>query len=334
MKNFFWFLLLLGLGIGLFFWSFENVNFKEIKVLISSFSFGQALIILAVALLSYLLNVGQWKIVLETLSWQKFSFFDLLKVWLAGWSVNFLTPVALIGGEAVMIGGLKLSKEKDFPTFPSIASVILIRILSFSSAIFFILLGLGVLIFYQISIPSFLELLVFSLVLALAFFYFLAFKKTKLFSKGLAFLEKKFFKVQAISEIEDLIFSFFSQKEKLASALALGILSNLAILLRIYLLFWFMGIGVSLNHLLVVLSFLHLGYLLALPANLGSLEFFQKLAFSFFGLSGPQALAFSISFRASELFWVLVGVLILANFWLSLNKKLLNKAFNEQFRDS
>jgi len=137
------------IGIGLFIWIGKTVGWQEIKDAFLVFSGWQGLIIFSLTLLMILIGNWKWREVLKGEN-VKISFSNLFKPYLAGFSVMFLAPILLLGGEVFRA---YILKEKNSVAFPKgMASVVIDRILEWTANL--VVIFLGILFFlYKIGFP-------------------------------------------------------------------------------------------------------------------------------------------------------------------------------------
>jgi len=290
--------------------------------------------ILVLILLTFLIvlgNVFKWKFVLKTLGY-KTALKDIFGVWLAGFALNYLTPVAVLGGEVAMITGLK-EKYPKISLVDNIVSVVVVRVLNFSITILALILGLLLFLGRVSSLPEdislALTLVLISLLGVMVFFYYRSFKKESIIGWVTRFLERTFGINQDIAlEVERRTFYFFQWgNPNMWNGLALSVLIALLGIIRMVLIILFLTNSLfSFSEILSINAFTHLAYIAALPATFGSLEAAEVFVFSSLGLSSALGTAFSLILRTAELFAVLLGLVFLVRMWLVLNLRLLKNA--------
>ena len=166
------------LGIGMVFCIGNFVGWEEIIKSFNVFSAVDLALILFLTLLIVCLSNWRWQMILWRLG-EKVSFWGLLAPYLAGFSISFLAPTLIWGGEAFR--GYSV-KEKFSVAWPkAFASVILDRIIEWTSNLIVIFLG-TILFFHKIGLPSnnltiiFGGVFIFFLFL-IGLFYFKAFRR-------------------------------------------------------------------------------------------------------------------------------------------------------------
>jgi len=325
MKRVLFFLTSLFIGIFLFFWIINQIGWEEIAPILFALSSWKILIILGLTALMVACGARRWKIILKSQGYD-FSFRKLSGIYLAGFSISYLTPMILLGGE--IFRGYILKRRDLVPWQKGIASVIIDRILEWSCYLIIILAGLTF-FFLKIGLPSRNLLIFFSgvlifFILTITFFYFRAFKKEsiiKFFIKG----EKSQLKL-----IEKETFDFFKLKNRtMWKGFGLAFLRSAISFLRFWILIIFLGKNVGISSTLSILSFSYLSAIVPIPASLGSHDAAQVFAFGFLGAGANVGAAFVTIIRGTELILALVGVIILFRLGLELLINTLYKKVEE-----
>lgn len=271
-------------------------------------------------------NTFCWKYLLREMGGRT-KFLPLFDVWLGGFALSFLTPIALLGGEAAMVFGI--NKKFNISWQKGTASIIIFRMLNLSVILLFLLTGIFCflsstgLISGNILLTSILATV--GLALVLTVFYYRCFKKKSFLKPIFKIFGKKYISknqnAQDMLEIENEVFSFLKPKNKAVLKLFLGLLLTNAVLNLIR--FWFVayiltGNFLNLLQILAVFAFVHVAYILPIPAALGSLEASQAFVFASLGQGANVGTAFSLIVRGAELFITLMGLVSLARMWFRL----------------
>lgn len=267
------------------------------------------------------------------------SFWELFKIYLAGFSIRFLAPVLTLGDEIYQSYALKKRNSLSFSK--GMATVLIERILEwtinllviFFGVIFFlfrigfppknlaIILGGGFLIFFT----------------GLFFFYFKTLKREsiaksfiRIFNHRPSPAQRDEVKDEAKPqrpldseplEIEKEIFDFFELKKKsMWQCFGLSFLRMLLTYFRTLLLIIFFGQYLPFLSVFSILGFNYLATMFPIPTALGIHEAVQVFAFSSLELSSALALAFAMIIRGAELIIALFGLLILFHSGTSLFK--------------
>lgn len=312
------FLLSLVIGLVVFLIVMQRVGWESVKQALLFFFNFQGLVIVSFTFLFALLGILKWRLILKSQG-HCFSFKDLTPLWFLGFTISYLTPVALFGGEIFRIYFTK----KRFPSLAwekNMASVACDKILD--ATVFFVFLIVGVLVFafYGRFPTSFLGVSVLvvagALLSLLGIFYFKRWKKESVLEWLMGVFGIKKEKLHhnknssVIFEAEKEVFRFFSLKEKfLWKALGLTFLHYMMSFFRAASLIFFLTGNVAILKSLAVYGFANLAALMPLPATLGALELGEGFAFMSLGLGFSTGIVFSMVWRGADLLLCLLGVL-------------------------
>ena len=329
MKKVLLFLISLLVGTALFIWILNFVGWQEIKNAFLVFTGWHGLTILGLTILMALVGNWRWREILRG-GGITVSFLGLFRPYLAGFSVMFLAPVLLWGGEILRT---YILKERNFiPWSRGMASVIIDRILEWTANLVVIFFGI-VFFLLTIGFPPIKLGIIFGgvflfFVAGVTFFYFKSFKKE---SMAKAFL--KIFNQKSDNkplEIEKEFFNFFKPKKRaMWKAFLLSFFRTTIMLLRTWLLITFLGKEISVLPALSVLGFSYLAAIIPIPTALGSHEVIQTFAFNSLDLGSSLATVFTMIIRGAELMLAFCGVIILFRLGLSLLKNTFFKKFEK-----
>ncbi len=178
MKKILLFLLSLLIGIGLFIWIGKITGWQEIKQSFLLFTGWQGFVILGLTLLMMLIGTWKWKEILkgENIA---ISFRELFKPYLLGFSIMFLAPILLWGGE--VLRSYILRKNNSISWSKGMASVIIERILEWTANLIIIFFGL-LFFLLMIGLPPIKLLIIFGSIFfvfsgLIIYFYFKTFKE-------------------------------------------------------------------------------------------------------------------------------------------------------------
>ena len=321
MKRFLLFLASLFIGLIVFILVIGKVGLKSISQVFSLFSGLEGLAIVITTCLICLISIWQWKFILKTQGYN-LSKFNLGKIWLAGFAIKYLTPVAFLGAETFKIYSIK--KKFSIPWEKSIAAALIEKLLS--GSIFLLFSILGIFSFFLLagfpsqSIGIIIGGIIFFLVIILSVFYFKIFRKESILRKLLGFFGMKNNKNdEVILNTEKEIFSFFRPKKRwMWKGLGFAFLKYSLVLIRCFLIIFFLGGGVKILTAFAVYAFAGLANFFPVPASLGTLDVAEAFAFGFLGLGSNMGAAFSLILRGAELLVCLVGVVFLAKLGVKL----------------
>ena len=283
MKKLLLFFLFLFIGIGLLIWIIRFIGWAEIKSAFLIFTGWQGIVILLLTALMLFFGMWKWQIILKSQGYS-LSNRQLAGPYLAGFSLTYLFPMVVLGGE--IFKGYVLREKFSVPWKNGITSAIIDKILEatlflitiFAGLIFFLLkiglppknLGIilgGVLIFFSAGI---------------VFFYFRSFKKESIAKLLAKFFNHKKFLNQDILEIEKEIFKFFKLKKRaLWQGFGLAFLRVAITWLRCWVLILFLGKTIGALPALSILGFYYFALIIPIPTALGSHEMIQIFSFPF-----------------------------------------------------
>jgi len=333
MKNLFKLLIASGIGLFIFLFVMKIVGWGKVNEAIALFSGYKGLIIVLLTFFIAMISCLNWKLILRSQGFN-IPIKELIKLWLAGFSVSYLTPFTLLGGEVLQI--YFLSKKFDISWEKSTASVIIRKILS--ATFFFLFLATGVLSFYFYGYfpPGTMIWLVFLVIGGLfgsfLFFYLKIINKESILRFFLKFIGIKGEKIEsykngkAIFGIEKEIIKFFSFKSKIFwKSFMLVFLRYFLLFFRAGLIIFFLGEGIGALKVLSVYGFTNFALMFPFPAGIGSLEASSAFTFNALGIGAGNGTIYAMTLRASDLFLCLIGVILSIKLGLGLaEKKLLN----------
>lgn len=329
MRKLFLFLISLVVGLAIFSFATSQVGLKEIEEAFNLFPSQGIILILGLTALVTLTCVWRLKFILKTQG-HNLPFIKLAEIWVVGFAISYLTPIAIFGGEVLMI--YLLRKEFNLSWEKSSASVFIHKVLD--ATIFFPFLIIGLFTF-PILVGGFPKTNVIiaggvtaGIVIALlAIFYIKSFRKEsalewflKLFGMSRKKLEKKE-GGRLILGAEQEIISFFGLKKKIMwQGLALSFLKYSFVLIRVWVLVFLFQGGWSLLRALSAYGFFNIAVMVPVPAMLGSLEAAESLAFSAMGMGANVGIAFSLVLRSMDVILCLIGLIVLVKVGMKLIK--------------
>lgn len=321
MRKFLLFLFSLVIGFAIFWLVIRSIGWQDIVQTLSLFRHWQGIIIFLITLLMAILNIWRWQIILKEQRCN-FPLTKLSDIWLAGSAITYLTPIALLGGEFFL--GFGLHKKFNLSWEKGIASIIIFRILNLSITLLFLVLGIFSFLVLVGLPPEKVILIAVSTILGLsailALFYYRSFRKKSVLELFFnVFGKKSFPDGKGMIDTEKEVFSFFRPKNKAMwqSLFGLALPNAFLNLVRFWFIIFFLkGKFIGLLQMLAIFAFVHIAYILPLPAALGSLEASQAYVFETLGLGAELGTAFSLILRGAELSIVLIGLFFLAQLWI------------------
>ncbi len=311
------FLLSLVAGIVLFSFVLKTVGWGEVKDALLIFKTWQGLLIILLSFLILILGTWRWKAILDNLG-ARIPLKRLLGPYLAGFSLMFLVPVMIWGGETLRSYAIK--REHSISWSKGMASVVIDRILEWAINLAVIFFG-GVFFVLKIGLPSrelcLIFIAVFLLLLSFAALFY--FKSSRRESIVRFFL---FSRKNQPFEVEKEIYDFFGLRNPAAwKAFGISFLRAVVMGFRSWILIVFLGKAIGLLPVISILGFTYLAAMVPIPASLGSHEAIQAYAFNALNIGEASAPEFTVVIRTAELIVALLGLIFLFHFGVSLMKK-------------
>ena len=284
--------------------------------------------LVGVIALSFLtVTVANWRayVILRS-EGAKIKFFELMGVWLAGNSLNYLTPFVFLGGE-----GLKayiLNERFDLSWDRVAAFLVFDRILEITTSILVIIAAIIAFVMFT-GLPGLTKTIITLIYilgvvgLLIFLFYFRVLRDKRIiqpFMRKLRLQNTRGGRFLIKSE-DDVMKYFIENRHIFWKAWWISMLKQVSFLLRQGALLYFLGYGIKLGGALISLGALYTGFVVPVPASLGVQEAFQGVVFSTFGIgSTGQGVGFSLIIRAADIFVALTGLAIILRYGLSLLK--------------
>ena len=323
------FLFSLLIGFGLFIWVINFVGWQEIKNAFLVFRSWKGIVILLLTFLIMFMRNWTWREVIREKNIE-ISFWELFKIYLAGFSIRFLAPVLTLGDEIYQSYALK--KRNSISWTRGMATVVIERILEWTVNLLVIFFGVLLFLFRIGLPPKNLAIILgggFLIFFAgLFLFYFKTLKRESIL--------KPFIKIfnhrpspaprgevgdeakpqrpldSEPLEIEKEIFGFFELKKKsMWKCFGHSFLRMLLTYFRTLLLIIFFRQYLPLLSVFSILGFSYLATMFPIPTALGIHEAVQVFAFNALGLGSSVAAAFTMIIRGAELIVSLIGVMFL-----------------------
>ncbi len=313
-KSVLFFLITLTVGVVFFLVVGGDVDWGDVTTSLALIRPWQFALIFILSLAAQGAVTSAWREALRhmgyRLPWKK-----LWRILVVGGMISFLTPVAFIGGEALILYLLK--REMNVPWKRGINSLIVLKLADFVVHITFILIGLVVFIFLagltSLELISLFILVPLGMMLFLSYFFIQILRKKSIAKPvlrlfGLArFIEDR--KSFNLDKEEGEIISFFDFKQRKSWAL-MGptIVRCFFSWAQSFFLIVFLTGQTSVLFSLVAQTFAELSTMFLLPATLGSLEFMQVIAFGALGYGSSVAISFSLIWRGMRLAICALGI--------------------------
>ncbi|MFP4368725.1 MAG: lysylphosphatidylglycerol synthase transmembrane domain-containing protein [Candidatus Kapaibacterium sp.] len=275
--------------------------------------------VVGIWLFIYLLNAFAWNYIIG----RKYSpgYGHVLGITVSGFAINYITPFVNLGGEPYRIMALKEATG----IHKAVSSVILYTMMHmFSHIIFWVITIFLYLIFWPMSdfLFTFLSISL-AVLLLLLWFFFTRYKAGVLLSftnlvKKLKFLKKinKIIesKQDSLKMIDDQIkYLYFNRPKAFIIALGLEFIGRIMAASEFYFIILAVNIEASFPDTLMVYSGVTLftNILFFMPLQLGSREGGLYIVFESMGISPEMGVFVSLITRIRELFWILIGLLLI-----------------------
>jgi len=301
----------LFIGIVLFVWVYNVVGWQEIKSAFSLFKSWKGMVILVLTFLIMILRNWVWKEVVREKNIE-ISFWELFKIYLAGFSIRFLFPILTLGDEIYQSYALK--KRNSISWTKGMTTVVIERILEWTVNLLVIFSGVLLFLFKIGFPPQNLAIILGGAFLffftGLFLFYFKTFKRESILKPFIKIFDQRLDNEPL--EIEKEIFDFFKLKKRaMWKCFSLSFLRMFLTYFRTSLLIIFFGQHLSPLSVFSILSFSYLATVFPIPTALGVHEAVQVFAFNALGLGSSIAAVFTMIIRGVELIVALIGIAFL-----------------------
>jgi uncharacterized protein (TIRG00374 family) len=328
MKKFLLLLVSLLAGTVLFIWILDAVGWQEIEQTFYLFFNWQGLSIIFLTVLVAIIGTWKWQEILKGFG-ENIPLKSLFAPYLAGQAIMFFIPVIIWGGE--FLRGYSLKHNNSVSWSKGMASIIIDRIFEWTASLVIVIFSVSFFISQICRLPHNLEIIFgiffFIFVAWIIFFYAKVFQKESIIKSvakivGLGNLKDK----NVLLRTEDEIFNFFRLKNKeMWVSLFLSFLRCGVMILRVWILVFFLGKIIGFMPSLAILGFNYLATMIPIPTALGSHEAIQTFAFGAMGLNPASAVSFTMIIRGAEMVVSLVGVAMLFKFLMKFIKNLFFK---------
>ncbi|MGC3960904.1 MAG: flippase-like domain-containing protein [Verrucomicrobiota bacterium] len=311
-----WILFLLGLG--LFGWFIQRAGPAEIWTNVQKLGWLAPVIVLPY-LVVYLFDTWGWYLAFGKYAAMKPKFLTLFRVRWAGEAVNNVIPSGYVGGEAVKA---YLLHKRGVPGLTCGTSVVASKTCQVIAQVAFI--GLGALLALPI-LPADSGARQGMMVITVAAFgvvgLLLLLQRRGMFSTVQGVLKRFNLRFKAIEKheasfrkLDDQVYQFYhTDRLRFFQTTFVYFLGWLADALEIYVVCHLLGLPLSVAEAVTIEAFISVAKAMGIfvPAALGVQESGVVLLFKIFALPAPIAVTYAILRRGRELFYVLVGGILL-----------------------
>lgn len=300
----------------------SSIGVGEIVDIFLQFSPWGIIPLLVLTVLSHIVSAIKWQYILASTG-IRVPLMPLLKMWLVGYAISYITPAVLIGGDFFRSNMLR--ERYGIPWARALSSVFIDKTLEAAIWISVVFAGAAVFI-YKSGISSVSEYMGAALGAIITFAGFLAVVYVFIFRRKslvrLLFLKPFKFENSTVdkflSDIEKDFFDFFSFRNRkyILGASKIAILKYIILWARnIFLIFYLVKVF-SLSASLTTLGFSYLSYIAPLPAAIGAQEGLLSLVFAQVGFGASTGVVFSFILRGAESVMVVLGIFFLLRWGL------------------
>jgi uncharacterized protein (TIRG00374 family) len=320
------------IGIILFVVVTASVNTSTVMDTLKLISIDKFIILFVFYLIVYIISLARWGITISAFG-EYVPFLKLISFRFTEWAFCYLTPLSRLGGEPVMAYLMK--KEGKLKYRKGISVIVINKVFDFASALVLAFIGLALLLimYWDILTGRTITLLiggVFGLALLIYLFYVKTLKKQGFFTMIIKpfkdMIHKKFHDNIKLVEVH-LIEFFKANKKKLIVIGIISLMYQILMLVEYKIIGLFLGINLTLVHLLIINLFLILAFMTPTPGSLGGMEGALAFAFSVLSFGGSKGFAFSLTLRAVEIAMTVIGLGIAYYYGLRSFKKLVEEKF-------
>lgn len=307
------------IGLALFAWVIRTVSPGEVWAVLRQLRWPELLALAGANVVVLVLITARWWLLLRGLG-HRLPLFRLMEYRLAVFGLSYFTPGPHVGGEPLQV--LLVERDCGVPRTHALAAVTLDKSIEFAINFAFLLLGVALLLRWQLFDPS-IGRQALGVGSALALLPVLYLSATAVGRRPLATLlaplagwpvldrwsDKLRAAQHAVAHSEAETASFL-RRAPVTLTLAIGttLLSWVAMIAEYWLMVYFLGVRLTLPELVVSLTAARIAILLFLPAGLGALEFSQALAFGALGLDPAVGTSVSLLIRARDTLLGAIGL--------------------------
>lgn len=281
--------------------------------------------IIGVWIFVYLINALSFHTIIRDGSKEsrRVNFWRTLKLVVSGYAINYTTPVGILGGEPYRILELKPALGAKKAT----SAVLLYAMMHFVSHLILWLLAVPLLVLTVPSVSKPVAIVLWVILGCSLFLIGWSFRvyKTGLIKRALSigkripFLKKRMLKIQRekheqIVELDGLISHLYNNRRRaFFFSLAMETLSRLVGCLEVFFMIYSVGYAINYIQCVIIVAFASLfaNLLFFSPMQLGTREGGYAIALKILAIPSGLGIYVSLCTRIRELFWIVVGILIM-----------------------
>ncbi len=323
-------ILTLLIGAALFYFVVIEAGLDVVFSAVSLFFDWRGIAIVVITFLIMIVAALRWREVIR-FTGEDISLMTILNYHIKGFTVDYLTPFAFLGGEAVRVFLIKKEVGIKKGAFSSITD----KIIGITTHFLFMTGGVILFVFYGATQHSTLlfyatAAIVIIFLLLLLFYVQAARKKSFLslvfkFSGGFKRFLQNTENGKMMVDVEREIIRFFScSKRVLAKGFLLSIILNILFLIRVFLVVYFITGSTNIIATFIIYGLVVLSMILPLPAAIGGMDAILGIGFSILGMGLSAGVMAAIVLRSADLAVCFVGILSfikmsVSSFWSEFN---------------
>jgi glycosyltransferase 2 family protein len=317
--------------------AFRGIAISDIASILKNLHPTNLFILVVINFIILLMFSGRWWLLLNIQGY-RIPYFTLVKYRIASFGLTYFTPGPQFGGEPLQV--YLLHQHSKVPTSVATASVILDKVLEIMVNIFFLFVGLTIIISsnLEIGISAWQLLVGMAGCLAVPISYLLLLCTGRLpITWILSRISSNHFPKLRSSKVFQMIISAEMQSSRICqsytSTVFVALLFSLTIwfviIFEYWLAFQFLGLSMDLSKTIILLTAARLAYFTPMPAGLGSLEASQVLTISALGLPAAMGISISLLARTRDTILASLGLLFVAQF----SQKTINEPLTSHIGD-
>ncbi len=318
-------------GVILFWLVFKNINLQDFFDILKNANIWYLILYFVLSVFIILCSVFRWNLILLSQK-HKIKFIYLVKSYLAGYGVSYITPSAKLGGEPVRAA---LLKRYGLKTHESLSTIIIDKSLELSGSALFFVVG-AVILVLNYALPDNLKFLI--VVVSIIFLGLIGFGIYQIINeKGFIMTIYKFFRLHKLKkfgnvtkkliDIEKLITKFYKKdKRHFFSALFVMAIAWGLMFAEFKLAMLIFGFDANMLQIFLTFSVVGASYLIPVPFAMGTLEGGQVALFNTIGLNSAIGFGVGLLTRVRDSITAAIGLMIAAYYGVA-KKKNLTKSY-------
>lgn len=316
----------LFLGLILFVFSIKQAGIGSILKSITFFPLSAIVVVfLANFFAAIIISTMRWKVVIEAQDNCKISFFKVMIAKLAGFTMSYITPSVLVGGEPIRVYMIKESTGCSWEK--SLAAAIIDQTVYFFCLLLLMIIGF-LFLADHFSLPRSITYGFWAIIaigmIVLHMFYARVISKRPGQEGFFMFIIRTFRlnkiryirnRENGINRTEKIISEFFRNKrEALFKVFMLAVAEVVAYLITMWIIALYLGAKVTVFSSISVFAIITLASFVPIPGSLGSMEASITFIFDLFSLGAGNGFTFSLIFRLVNILTVIAGFFAIVYF--------------------